>query len=656
MNRLLLLFLLTCFSSSQAQEIYNTENLQVSGEDLFATTLSNDSTANSFYIFEKGFSQFEDEGNYNLITDYSAKIKILNKEGYDHANVEIRLYKSKLGSEKIHKLEATTYFLENGKKKRIKLDASNIYTEKNENYDLVKFTFPSISPGAVLVYSYQKESPFFFNFNTWWFQEDIPKLYSSYETSIPANYLYNIKKIGELSLDIHTSKIKPRCFQPTESATPGDCILSEYTMKNIPAFIEEPYLTSKFNFIARIEFELMQVTNLNGIVKNYTKSWSDVDHELKTDKNIGRQLNRTSLVKDILPENLQQKPNNLAKAKEIFDFIKENFTWNGEYKIYSEMNLKDVINEQSGNVSSINILMHNIFEKEGFKVLPVMISTRANGFPTKLYPVLSEFNYLLVQLEVEGKKYFLDATEKNIGFGEIPFRGLNQYARLLDFDNESSWIDIEPSGFSGMVVMDSLKVGADGTSNGISEHVFKGYHALQARNSLEKLRQDDIFNELSNPSSSTRSSAITLKNQKEVSRALHIKYDLNNQTQKINDAIYLNPFSFRFFKRNPFQLESRHYPIDFGYKDAYSYIINIEIPENYKFEEFPEHKLLRLPESGGTLQFFTRQNNETNLDVFCRISFHKASYSSDYYPYLKDFFDAILEVQTQSLIVIREII
>lgn len=656
MNRLLLLFLLTGFSSSQAQEIYNTKNLQVSGEDLRATTFSNDSTANSFYIFEKGFTRFEDEGNYNLITDYSAKIKILNKEGYDHANVEIRLSKSKSGHEEIHKLEATTYFWENGKKNWVKLDASNIYTEKNENYDIVKFTFPSISPGAVLVYSYQKESPFFFNLYTWWFQEDIPKLYSSYETSIPANYLYNIKKVGELSLDVNTSKIKSRCFKPIVSATPGDCILSEYTMKNIPAFIEEPYLTSKYNFVARIEYELMQVTNLYGIVKNYTKSWSDVDHELKTNNNIGRQLNRTSLVKHILPENLQQKPNSLSKAKDIFDFIKENYTWDGEYKIYGDMNLKDVINEKSGNVSSINILMHNIFEREGFKVLPVMISTRSNGFPTKLYPVLSEFNYLMVQLEVEGEKYFLDATEKNIGFGEIPFRGLNQYARLLDFDNESSWIEIEPSDFSRIVVMDSLKVSADGTSNGISEHVFNGYHALQARNSLEKLREDEIFNELSNPSSFTRSGEITMENQKKVSEALHIKYELNNQTQKINDAIFLNPFSFRFFKRNPFQLESRQYPIDFGYKDEYSYIINIEIPENYKFEEFPEQKLLRLPESGGILQFFIRQNNDTNLDVYCRLSFPKAFYSSAYYPYLKEFFDAIIEVQTQSLIVIQEII
>jgi hypothetical protein len=261
----------------------------------------------------------------------------------------------------------------------------------------------------------------------------------------------------------------------------------------------------------------------------------------------------------------------------------------------------------------------------------------------------------MVQLEVEGEKYFLDATEKNIDFGEIPFRGLNQYARLLDFDNESSWIDIEASGLSRIVVLDSLKVSADGTSNGISEHVFNGYHALQARNSLEKLRQDEIFNELSNPSSFTRSGAITLKNQKEISEALHIKYELNNQTQKINDAIFLNPFSFMFFKRNPFQLESRHYPIDFGYKDEYSYIVNIEIPENYKFEEFPQQKLLRLPESGGTLQFFIRQNNDTNLDVFCRISFPKAFYSSAYYPYLKEFFDAIIEVETQSLIVIREI-
>ena len=466
MNRLLLCSIIIVFSSSFAQENYNSNNLLVSSEELISSTFNSDPTANALYIYESGFSRFENGGEFNLLTDYAAKIKVLNPDGYKHANIEISLQKNKSSKEKLRKLEATTHYMENGIKKVQKLDPTLVYTEENENYDLVKFTFPAVAPGAILVYSYQKESPFIFNFNSWWFQAEIPKLYSAYETSIPGNYDYNIKKVGELELDVHSNFIKRSCFQPPGAASAADCVMANYAMRNIPAFIEEPYLTSRYNYISRIEYELLDITNLDGTVKKFTKSWKDVDKELKDDKNIGRQLGRKSLVKGLLPENLQNKKNDLGKAREIFDHVRANYTWNGEYDIYKDMNLKDVIEDKTGSISALNILLHNIYEEQGFDVMPVMSSTRSNGTPNKLYPILSEFNYLMIQLDAGGQKYLLDVTDKYVNFGDVPFRGLNHYARLLDFKNGSSWIDIEPNKLSGVILIDTIKVNADGSSRG----------------------------------------------------------------------------------------------------------------------------------------------------------------------------------------------
>ncbi|UJH91200.1 DUF3857 domain-containing protein [Antarcticibacterium sp. 1MA-6-2] len=652
MNKFLLLFLFTgisCFAQN-----FNTSDLNVTYEELEATSYSLDSTANAFYIYEKGFSRFQDHGEVNLLTDYAAKIKILNPEGYEHASVEIRLYKGEAGKEKISKLEAMTFYLDNGIKKGIPLEASKIYTEENENYDIVKFTFPNISPGVVLTYSYQKESPYTFNFEPWWFQGEIPKVFSTYSTTIPGNFRYNITKIGELELDVHNSDIKKKCFQVTATSTLADCVVSEYAMKNIPAFIEEPYLTSRYNYISRIEYELIDITRLDGVVKKFTQEWEDVDSQLKNHKSLGKQLRRSSLVKDLLPLQLQQQPNSLEKAKDIYRFVQMNYNWNGEYKIFQDLDLKDVIKDNSGNVAGINILLHNIYEEEGFKVLPILGSTRSNGTISKLHPVLSEYNYVMLQLEVEGKKYVLDATEKNLGFGDVAFRSLNQYARLLNFDKESSWIDIAPEKFSEIKILDSLKLNADGTTHGTSRHFYSGYHALSARNSLEELSEEEIFNKLANPSSFAVSNEVTIRNKENIEENLEIIYQLQNQSQMINNVIYFNPFSFKFFSKNPLQLQKRNYPIDFGYKDAYSYYINIEIPENYKVEELPEPKALRLPEDGGTIQFTAIQKDDKNIMIHCRISFTKAQYSSGYYPYLKKYFDNILQVQSKSLIVLKE--
>src|SRR5690606_14567571 len=101
-----------------------------------------------------------------------------------------------------------------------------------------------------------------------------------------------------------------------------------------------------------------------------------------------------------------------------------------------------------GNVSSINILLHNLLEETGIDVKPVLLSTRNNGFATKIFPVISEFNYLIVHANINNETFFLDATDKYLSFGEIPFRCLNQYGRLLDFKNGSDWIDIAPKNMS----------------------------------------------------------------------------------------------------------------------------------------------------------------------------------------------------------------
>lgn len=655
MNKfLLLLLLIFSFSPVQAQEEnFRTKDATVSINDLNATIYVKDSTANAFYIFEEGHTRFREGHTLKLVTNYEAKIKILNKEGYEHANIEIRLGKNSKTGEKIKDLEAATYYVEDGIKKREKLNPSKIYKEENPDYDLVKFTFPSLRPGAVIVYSYELESPFFFKFQTWWFQEDIPKVYSRFITEIPGNFNYNIKKVGTQKLETHDEELVKNCFFKS-AAKPGSCIKTVYAMQHIPAFVEENYLTSKYNFIARLEYELIEVTALNGRVTRYTKTWKDVDKELRTDGDLGRQLRKTSAVKKLLPEDIQNMPNGLVKAKAIYTFVKENYKWNGDYKIFADMKVKDVVKERSGNVSGINTLLHNIYKEQGFRVWPVLNSTRANGLPTKLYPVLSEFNYLIVQLEVEDEKYLLDATEKYIDFGNLPYRCLNSYARLLDFDEGSSWIEIDAKEFSRVAVRDSLQINSDGTSSGISRHYFKGYHAVIAREKLDELSNAEIFNGLTSPNNHTRSIEVNYTTEPEVAEALDLEFNLNNESQKINDLIYVNPFSFNFFGKNPFQLTERTYPIDFGYKDAYSYSISVQLPEGHEVMELPEQKLLRLPENGGALNFVVQQVDERNVTVHCRVTFPKAVYAAGYYPYLKEFFNELIEIQQQSFIVLRQ--
>lgn len=108
------------------------------------------------YIYEKGFSRIQNGNNYNLLTDYSAKIKILNKKGLEKGTVETLLYHNKNGKEIFRNLVAYTYNLEGDTIIKNKLQKDKIYREQyNEYYTLVRFTFPALKPGSVITYSYQ---------------------------------------------------------------------------------------------------------------------------------------------------------------------------------------------------------------------------------------------------------------------------------------------------------------------------------------------------------------------------------------------------------------------------------------------------------------------------------------------------------------------
>jgi len=648
-----ILFLAFSFWSF-SQGNYNSQSMVVSKSDLQGATYEKDSTANAFYIYEKGFSRIENGGKYNLLTDYSAKIKILNKEGFDKSTVEVLLYKNKRGSKEIFRnLIAYTYNLENGKIIKTKLEKEQVYKEKyNENYTLVKFTFPNIKPGSVITYSYQTESPFIFNFKGWNFQDDIPKIHSEYISDLPGNYVYNIRLIGPLKLDVNESTIKKSCIE-VSSGGYADCAHNQYIMKDIPAFEEEGYMTAKENYFSRVEYELSESKGFDGVNKKYTTTWKNVDKEFKTEKTIGIQLKKINATKDILPEAIKAMPIGLEKAKAMYTYVIDHYTWNKNYKIFRDVSIKKIIKSNVGNVAEMNILLHNIYKQQGFSVLPVLLSTRKNGYATKVHPVLTDFNYIITQLSIDGNTYLLDATEKSLAFGEIPFRCLNQYGRLMDFKNGSSWIDIKPKGRSSHYYREKLKL-ENTVLNGHGEYAFRGYHGNYKRRQLHNLSKKKFIDRLLDAGNNlTTVTEANVENENDVEKPFLEKISFTKATEDIDDLIFLKPFARPFFKENPFKLNQRTYPVDFGYEDSYSYQVSIEIPENYEFVDIPKSLNYSLPQKLGRLRLNIQQQGNKLL-INHSINFLSSYYPVEYYDSLKEFFNLIVDMENNIVITIQK--
>jgi hypothetical protein len=646
---LILLFLTSLYTFSQST--FNSEDFKVTRNDLETNIYIKDTTASALVLYESGNS-YVDRSDFDLRTEEKYKIKILNREGFDKANITVHLYNNENRKEEVKNIIATSYNLVDGKIVRTQLKNEDIFEEKyDENYALTKFTLPDIKEGSVITYSYTLISPFMFKYKGWRFQTDIPKLYSEYRASIPGNWEYNIKLVGNEKLITNTYDLKKACLEANNGGI-AHCGEYLYAMKDIPAFIEEDYMTSESNYLARIEYELKTFRDFTGATTNYTKTWETVDKEFKTDKDIGRQLRKSISLEEFINSELVNEIDNYKKAMGIYKFVQEKYTWNGDYKIFEDVSIKDLIKNKSGNVSSINILLHNLLKESGINVKPVLMSTRNNGFPTKIYPVISDFNCLIVQAIINDKTYLLDATDKYLSFGEIPFSCLNNHGRLMDFENGSEWIEIEPSGSSIVYYNAELQIDKNETITGSINSNRTGYHGFNHKKSyyqnkdayLEKLENNYPYIEISD--FDVTSEGITSPEFKE-------SYKIEYNYDKAKDNIYLNPFFVKFFNENPFKLQERTYPIDFGYKDSYIYTFKLNFNENYTIIEKPTDAVINLPNKTGQIHF-SATTLGNSINVIFRINFNEAIYPPEYYPYLKEFMKNIVDIQTNSLILLKK--
>src|SRR5215510_5827675 len=88
---------------------------KVSSEDLQKKIYSIDSNANAVVISDVGSSEIigNDRFGFSLVFKKYTRVHILNKNGYDAANVEVTLYKDGSVEEELDNVKAVTYNFEN---------------------------------------------------------------------------------------------------------------------------------------------------------------------------------------------------------------------------------------------------------------------------------------------------------------------------------------------------------------------------------------------------------------------------------------------------------------------------------------------------------------------------------------------------------------
>ncbi|MGS2739554.1 hypothetical protein [Sinomicrobium sp. M5D2P17] len=654
---LTVLLFIFCFCTLRAQvsEI-DFEFGNINPEHLDMLSYEKDTTANALVLYEKGTSKIEKNsfGNVVLSTEIVRRIKILKKDGFNEATLEIPLHKSLESKKRERFIEAEALSV-NSDRKVHRLAKKDIFTDHvNEAYDVVKFTVPNVKEGTVIDYRYKTESPFLYNFNSWRFQSDIPKIYSQYSTTIPANYRYNVKLTGFLELDHKESVLKKDCFYFQGVGT-ADCVNSTYIIKDIPAFKEEDYMVSKYNYLSAIDYELETFQGFDGINKKFTKSWKDVDREIKHREEIGRQARKENYFGKLIPEEISNMPQGMEKAKKIYYHLQDQLFWNGKNYIFNRVDVKDAFEKKSGSTADLNLILLNFLKAAGFKADFMLLSTRNTNLPTKLYPVISEFNYLVIKLDADEKSFLLDLTDKNLPFGTLPFRALNGYGRVMEMDNGSYWYNIIPEQHTQTLISAQISLTGDEYASIKVKESSSFYHALSKRKEMQDTSVEEYKESLQDEYDKKGTYELeeyTMNNRKDLEEQLVERYSFRMEKDPDTQMLILNPFIVGRMDKNPFTLEERTYPVDFGYPFAYVYLIVIDLGEDYEIGELPADRILRLEDGSGKLLFHSSRNGNSVI-INARLQFSRSVYAAEEYEGLKKLYTELLSLQNKQPIILE---
>lgn len=184
MKKPLLIFfsLIAIFQISKAQDFpYG----KISAEEMNMKSYAKDTAAHAVVLNEFGKSRIAvaSDDNIKLIFDYHVKIKIFDSKAFEKGTVEIPVYNNSANDsyEEVSDIKGVTFYRdENGLIQKAELEEKKIYPQKeNKHWAVYKFAMPGIHNGSVIEYSYQITSPYFENFHSWNFQDDIPKVIPS---------------------------------------------------------------------------------------------------------------------------------------------------------------------------------------------------------------------------------------------------------------------------------------------------------------------------------------------------------------------------------------------------------------------------------------------------------------------------------------------
>lgn len=642
----LLSFILLCSSSL----LFSQERARKWGDipesDLKMTVYPQDSNASVVVLQDVG--KIVLRANTGAVNFYrTRRIKVLDVSAFEQGNLMIRYRDSKREDElRDLDVQVTT---PDGVKKKVKSD--NVYTEKlQRGWAAKKIFIPDLQKGSVIEYRYQMQSNDIITLYDWYFQEDIPVRWSELETVLPEYYDYVFLRNIAGAFDLEESS--------QGSDGDGDvCYTTRWGLANNPALKDEPFTTSIDDYRSSIKFQLRTTIFPGKPPHTIISTWKELAKLLEEHENFGVQYKKSgnfeklwgAFSTQLAPDDTPEK-----KMEKAHHFIRTNLKWNGEHRLTTDEDLDDAFENRTGTSADLNLSLIALLRKAGFKVTPLLLSTRSNGRMYPEYPFASQFNSVVALVQNGEKISILDATDPFLPINQLNAEYYHGSAWMVDKDNPD-WVEIDAPEVS-QTWYGKLQLLETGELTGNFTIQTTGNLAADWRSALSAT-EAPVFLRKNFGAAGTeiQFDSIVFSQVEALDQPLGVKFKCvaPAAANVVNDFIYCQPVLDFYLLKNPFKSLTRSFPVEFSTPFKAQYIVDLVLPAGYAVEELPAAARVNLPDNAGKMSFNCSKNANGAIQLILKMNLSKANFSAEQYGALRQFVELAVE-KTQVQLVLKK--
>ncbi len=525
----------------------------------------------------------------------------------------------------ISKLKGATYNLVNGQIVVSEMAKDAILKSRyDQSTNQIIFTLPNVKEGSIIEYQYIYKS-YAPSIPTWRFQDIIPTKFSNYAISVGKRFRFTKDFQGLLPI--------------TENVSEKGGAVESWTMRDVPAFIEEPFISNSEDYISKISFYR------SGL------SWLSIINNLNNDEYFGQQIKESKFLEPIAKKTIDGSNSEDERINAIVSYVKKEVKWNENVGIIPERSFEKVLENKEGSSNEINLLIIALLQKTGVKAFPMLISTRNHGKIRNTHS-MREFNDVICFVPQNEKYRLIDGTDQHLSAYSLPIRCLNGEG-LVIYEEEGEWMPIIASK-SRSAVNANFGISDSGGIHGSMTIVRDGLDALSVRTKVSKSGEKEYYKEFFTPFQ-WNATENKIENLINPDKSLKESYIISGSAFGVltDSLIYFNPILINKLTENSFKSNERKFPVDLVTAFEKIYMAKITIPDGFKIESLPKSKGIILPENAG--KFLYNISSTTNtIQLTTQFIVTKSRFTISEYKLLKEMFDLILAKEDEQIVLRRK--